>query len=214
LLVGITGKKRSGKDTAATFLVNELGYQRAAFADKLKKAANTIFGFIDLSDDAKEIEVDCKVYAPDIGDALRELGFKIEEMANVSGNLFDVYEEYIERFTGTGFIAKISPRVAYQLLGTEFGRMYDEKFWINQIDISFPNTVITDVRFDNEAKFIKDNGGKIILIENPFVEENDTSKHASEAGVDRRYIDAVIVNDDSLNEFKYKTMLIMRGISK
>lgn len=38
-LIGLIGKKRSGKDTAARFLVQDHGFVRYAFADPLKAAA-------------------------------------------------------------------------------------------------------------------------------------------------------------------------------
>jgi hypothetical protein len=118
--------------------------------------------------------------------------------------IYEIYAEWIDFLTDTGFVARISPRVAYQLLGTEFGRAYDENFWVNKVDITNPNpnTVITDVRFDNEAKFIKENNGFIIKIENPKVEETSTSTHASERGVSDEYIDAVIINDGSIQKLE------------
>ena len=38
MIIGFTGVKQSGKDTAASFLVDELGFERHGFADKLKEA--------------------------------------------------------------------------------------------------------------------------------------------------------------------------------
>ena len=34
-VIGITGRKFSGKDTLGNFLVNDLGYQKIAYAEKL-----------------------------------------------------------------------------------------------------------------------------------------------------------------------------------
>lgn len=45
MIIGLTGKSGSGKDTAAAYLVRELSFTRVAFADKLKEAAREIFGF-------------------------------------------------------------------------------------------------------------------------------------------------------------------------
>lgn len=47
-LIGITGQKRNGKDTAANILVRELGFTKLAFADPLKRACAEAFG-IDLA---------------------------------------------------------------------------------------------------------------------------------------------------------------------
>lgn len=43
-LIGITGKARSGKDTAAKILCLNHGFVRMAFADPLKMAAQQMFG--------------------------------------------------------------------------------------------------------------------------------------------------------------------------
>jgi dephospho-CoA kinase len=44
-IIGITGKKFSGKDTLGDYFVNNHGYIRLAFADALKNACAEIFGF-------------------------------------------------------------------------------------------------------------------------------------------------------------------------
>lgn len=43
-LIAFTGLPRSGKDTAADYLVREWGYRRVAFADPLKEAAAILLG--------------------------------------------------------------------------------------------------------------------------------------------------------------------------
>lgn len=56
MIVGLAGYARSGKDTAAAFLVDLYGFQRLAFADPLKSAARIIFSLTDeqLFGEAKE----------------------------------------------------------------------------------------------------------------------------------------------------------------
>lgn len=46
-LIGIIGKKRSGKDTISDYLIKNYGYQKYGFADPLKRGAKEIFGFTD-----------------------------------------------------------------------------------------------------------------------------------------------------------------------
>lgn len=55
-IIGLSGKKRNGKDSAAKFL-SSAGYVRYAFADKLKAAAKVIFGFSEeqVNGDLKEV---------------------------------------------------------------------------------------------------------------------------------------------------------------
>lgn len=55
LLIGIAGPARSGKDTAATGIIKQLGasWSRASFADPMKLMLNTIG--VDTSDEAKDL---------------------------------------------------------------------------------------------------------------------------------------------------------------
>jgi hypothetical protein len=46
-IIGITGKKFSGKDTLAKYFIDKYGYKRIAFADVLKDICKTIFNFSD-----------------------------------------------------------------------------------------------------------------------------------------------------------------------
>src|SRR5262249_7886745 len=45
MIIGLTGNKGVGKDTAGAFLVQHCGFERAAFADKLKEAVAALFDF-------------------------------------------------------------------------------------------------------------------------------------------------------------------------
>jgi len=48
MIVGLSGKKETGKDTVAQYLVDEYGFQRRAFADKLKEAALKVDPLVDV----------------------------------------------------------------------------------------------------------------------------------------------------------------------
>ena len=59
-LIGITGKARSGKDSAARYLWTQYGFTRIALADPLKAAAQAMFGLSDRQawdDELKEVEI-------------------------------------------------------------------------------------------------------------------------------------------------------------
>lgn len=59
MIIGITGKKQSGKDTIANYLVNKYNFEKISFADPLKSACRELFLFDDdqLYGDKKE-EID------------------------------------------------------------------------------------------------------------------------------------------------------------
>ena len=55
--IGICGKKRSGKDVIADYLVSNYGFEKQKIAENLKNAVKLLFSFTDqqLEDDTKDI---------------------------------------------------------------------------------------------------------------------------------------------------------------
>jgi hypothetical protein len=94
-----------------------------------------------------------------------------------------------------------SPRYAMQTLGTEWGRnLIGPDLWVNllahELDIipaSYrqPGYVISDVRFANEAEFIRDRGTLWHLTRPGY----GLTGHASESGVQRVIGDELLEND-------------------
>jgi len=72
-----------------------------------------------------------------------------------------------------------------------------EESWLNtslgeKPDVVYPNWIITDVRFPNEAQAIKDKGGIIIRVDRPGV--SPINDHPSEIGLDDWKFDYRIAN--------------------
>ena len=94
-----------------------------------------------------------------------------------------------------------SPRTLMQKFGTEFVRdMVHPNFWIwrmkNLIDKEKKcNIIIDDVRFDNEAQFIRDYGGILIHLEREFNSPTVHIEHASEKLVVKSYGDYTVAGD-------------------
>lgn len=99
----------------------------------------------------------------------------------------------------------VSPRQVYQWFGTEFARErihYDiwlkrAEMELQKMDGQFLGMVVPDIRFENEAKWIRENG-VLIHVKRPGVGFNKS--HASEAGVIIRPSDVVIINDGSIDQ--------------
>jgi hypothetical protein len=95
-----------------------------------------------------------------------------------------------------------SPRELLQSLGTEWGRaMVADDIWIRlALQRAGQRTVISDVRFDNEAAAIRATGGVVWRVVRPDVGclDASTAQHSSERGISPELIDAQIVNDCSL----------------
>jgi hypothetical protein len=101
-----------------------------------------------------------------------------------------------------------SPRKAMQLLGTEFGReLLRNDIWVKRAELEIASnisnnykTIITDVRFENEAEWIRNQPNSVILIiDSPGLDTSTSNyKHASEGGISRQAGDHIITNDKSL----------------
>jgi hypothetical protein len=162
MLIGLTGRARAGKDTAALAL-RPLGFARVSFADPIR-------------------------------DMLEALGMRRADMDGPNKEIV------LPQF---GF----SYRRAAQTLGTEWGRNLNPSLWLDvarhRIDAlrqsGTPHVVLTDVRFDNEARLVHELGGKVLEIVRP--DATPVLRHASEQGVAPGLVDAVLFNTGALPGF-------------
>lgn len=105
-----------------------------------------------------------------------------------------------------------SPRRAAQLLGTEFGRELDQNLWVNMVDKLPRPFVVTDVRFENEAAWVRKEG-VLIHISAPTTQTTSESSHASEAGVKRQVGDLILVNShDGILKLEAEILQTLKGI--
>ncbi len=88
-----------------------------------------------------------------------------------------------------------SPRELLQSLGTEWGRMLvSGDVWIQALKKQLDpqtNYVIDDVRFENEAIFVRERGAVIHVERHSIINEDS---HISEAGISEEFIDKIIKN--------------------
>lgn len=98
-----------------------------------------------------------------------------------------------------------------------------------QRDPRFPNWIITDVRYENEAQAIKDRGGIVIRVNRDLVIGGDDygytkvsvnqaekdgiikPQHESETALDNYTFDYVIENDGTLDELILKVKSMLKG---
>lgn len=76
----------------------------------------------------------------------------------------------------------------------------------------FPNAdtlIVKDIRFENEAKFIREHGGEIWHIKRP--DASPVHSHVSERGIEVRPNDKIIINDGTLQQFKERIHLTWLG---
>lgn len=86
-------------------------------------------------------------------------------------------------------LPKTTPRLMAQLLGTEYARnLIFHDFFCWRMGQSFAanegmDIVVDDVRFENEADFIREKGGKIVRLLRVFESQTKGNNHSSENGI-------------------------------
>ena len=120
-------------------------------------------------------------------------------LTGLSMNHFTDIELKEKEIPGLG----VSPRVMMQLGGTEFVRnMIYHDFFLWRMghlisENSHRDIVIDDVRFENEAEFIRSNGGKIVHLTREFESPTTKTSHKSEDSLEIKKGDIVAICDIS-----------------
>jgi hypothetical protein len=175
VLVGLTGKKRAGKDTVAARLVERHGFARVAFADPLKEAALGLDPLIRIEGD-------------EVG-PLRLAGFpgvipgELLRLSHVIGRVgWETAKEVRE------------VRRTLQEYGAAI-RALSPTFWVDMalakadalLDAG-TSVVITDVRYPNELDALAAHAGFHVHVDRPGVDTSDP--HPSEVSLEPFYDDA------------------------
>ena len=139
MIIGVCGFIGSGKDTIADYLTNFHGFRRESFANTLKDAVAHVFGW-----DRTMLEGRTK--------QAREWREQVDPW-------------WSERLN----MPNLTPRWILQYWGTEVCRKgFHDDIWIasleNKLRNSTDDIVISDCRFPNEIKSIKDAGGIIVWV--------------------------------------------------
>lgn len=169
LLIGITGKKQSGKDTVGKLLIS------LYLSKKIDRFKKTKFEYI-----YQTISEQSYYYLYKFADPLKNIVAKLIDCSR--GNLEN------EVFKNT-LLPKwnLTPREIMQKFGTDFCRAFNPQVWIDMLDkeIAWSDQdiiVITDVRFYNEVNYIKNMNGIIIKVVDPSQQNLDS--HISENELD------------------------------
>ena len=184
IIIGLTGKKHSGKDTTADYLVNNYNFIKIAFADSLKMACREIFGFNNdqLFDENIKEQID-----KDWGHSPREIFQKV----------------------GTELFRNTLPQLCVNIHDDIWIRSVEKKIKNiinNTNDKNNIKIVITDIRFPNELTFVQNYGGhiwKILRDEQQLTNEQLTNEHSSEKHLNNFSYDHQINNNSTLDDLYY-----------
>jgi len=140
MIIGVCGFIGSGKDTVADYLQNFHEFRRDSFASTLKDAVSAVFGW-----DRELLEGRTK--------EAREWREQVDPW-------------WAERLN----MPTLTPRWILQYWGTEVCRKgFNDDIWIasleNKVRKSKDSIVISDCRFPNEIKAIKQQGGQVFWVQ-------------------------------------------------
>lgn len=193
MLIAFCGNgRKSGKDAAADFVQeycveHELTFQRLAFADQVKLLAARALGY----DDGWPDEV--QIRAMDEFKADGRLLWWREQP----------YEQPEDTATGRDFIIRLAEGAKH---------LYGDEFWVDQIlplgwQETTDHTVITDLRFSEEANRVAEARGIVVQIIRPGAEDG-----RSEGQLSDLYIDGYLNNDRDLNYLRRSVYAMMDSL--
>jgi hypothetical protein len=170
ILIGLTGRKRAGKDTVAAIIESKFGRNRVlkhSFAKPIREFVAGIMGVT---------------------------RGQLEELKDSEYTIPGSNVRFLPRFAmqalGTEWGREVHPDIWVGVC----------ERWIRSIehegDYLADYIVITDVRFDNEAHMIHRRGGYVVQVDRPSLGTSG-DMHASERGVSSSLIDVIIQNDGS-----------------
>lgn len=219
-LIGITGPARHGKDTVGQMLLSHMpAGKQFAFAGKIKEflhsAMNAFFTDVECKEGEQTFFTDRGAIAHTMLTSLHKGIMQYSNEKDAVDSFLEVLEENHENYKvspdGT-IIFTSSWRKLFQLTGTQWGRQrINENFWIEPY-LPESEAVVTDVRghgdteefLNIEAEAIINRGGIIIEVVDPRKSKPQVRAHASEAGISRDLITAIVVNDSTLEALEGK----------
>lgn len=197
-VLGLTGLPGSGKDSTAHFLARNYKFARVAFADALRDELCAAYQMFDLRWLTNRVSKEVPASA----------------LAIARSN----DAEFVRAMWNDGFDLgdPRSPRELMQLWGTEYRRAHDPNYWVRRAEErlielrtqGIGNVVFTDVRFPNEAHFVRSQRG--LLWEIHRVHSMAASEHASDTSMTREVADAVIHNHGTLEQLELEIDRVMQ----
>uniref|UniRef100_A0A6G6ABQ5 Deoxynucleotide monophosphate kinase n=1 Tax=Borely moumouvirus TaxID=2712067 RepID=A0A6G6ABQ5_9VIRU len=163
VLIGLMGNAGSGKTTFAEYIVKNHGFIEKSFADPLKKACQKLFLF-----------EDHQIYGTQ------------EQKETPDSRWFNCTPRTALQFVGTELfrdnLDRIMPGLGKDIFIHHFKIWYERELQRNP-DV---RVVVSDVRFQNEADFIKSLGGTVIKISREPIKKNLFEKVSSDFVVNQR----------------------------
>ncbi len=194
MIIAICGFQGAGKDTLAEVLIKKYDFIKLSFAGIVKDVASVVFGW-----DRKMLE----------GDTITSR----------------VWREQVDEWWSKRLnMPHLTPRFILQYFGTDlFRNHFHQDIWIACIEkkiSQYKNIVITDCRFPNEIRTIKNLGGHLIHIHRGGLPEwfyeaklgigkIPSDIHPSETSWILNDFEYSIENNSTLEDLHYKIKVII-----
>lgn len=185
-LVAITGRKYSGKSTAASVLIDK-GFSQGSFIQPGKNMLRAL---------------------------LRHRGVRWDETERmIEGDLKEVASQHLNGRSPRYFMQQLGLEFGRHLIDEDLW-VHSFRDHMEYLDPRKEmNWVLADARMPNEIEWLRDRGFFLVKIIRPGIENND--RHSTEAYIDRLYTHATVINDfKSSEDFKghMKKFFIEQGI--
>ena len=204
MIIGLIGHARSGKDTAASVILEKglvKGLKRYALAGPIKECVNALFEWDGRHSDGnlKEALVYCqRLNKKAFSKSLARHGLPEKVGHRTLLNEFLTRLIIAHERAGHTIPNWYVPRIAYQVFGTDTCReLLGENIWVDMLP---DRAVVSDVRYPNEAEAIKAKGGILLRIQGR--EAPKVAAHSSEEHVNRIIPDAYVDNSKGLKHLE------------
>lgn len=193
MILGVSGKLGSGKDLFAQTLIElqpEKNWQVKKFAGKLKQIASLLTGVPVEKFEDPEFK---KEFMPPEWDRVVEGYLGTKSVVRMT------YREFLQKLGTDAMRDRLHTNVWINALFADYKKKTHESPRVNSTYSDYPNWIITDVRFPNEAQAVLDRGGKLIRIERLEFTDN----HPSETALDDwKDWDLLLKNTGTIEDFK------------
>lgn len=201
MLLGLSGRAGSGKDTCAGLLMQQ-GFRAVAFADALRQEV------------AEAWRIDPRML---IDRSTKEWAIPALAIANCVEPTFILTMERL----GEDLQVARSARWILQRWGTEYRREADSSYWIDRVleriaklrAGGWHRICVTDVRFFNEAQVIDSLGGAVVRVVRPELPalEASAAAHPSEAE-SLPHSGGIVHNDGTVEQLHLELLRVLEII--
>lgn len=191
IVIGLTGKARSGKDTVADYLVYNYGFKKYSIANAVKDAAlavNPIVYWDKFSD--KPVR---------LAQLISAVGWEIAK---------DTYPEV------RSILQLLGTEAGWKMHGQDMWTRRTEQAIRNENDPRTMRVVISDIRFPHEIDMLRSLSEEYLVarVERDNVGISGTSLGQHESENNEFPVDFHIMNDGSLGELSSKVDFLVSGI--